>query len=199
MQIKVYGKTADELKQILYNWALLPPESRGQILPETTDTYIYNTTAPVETSLGFEGYGILWWQLDGYKRTTFHVYDNVGVPIYNDSILHIEDKTVNLKDYPKLNCRKGINTYGYILMLNNSNEYTSKATNTKYKDEINRTIKVEVGEENDVYIGKRPEFILAINNDNTNNNNITKTENIPKGNYYIIACGGRRIFCLYTC
>lgn len=196
---KAEGKTADELKQILYNWASKPSGSGGQILPGTKDTYIYNTTAPVEKGLGFEGYGILWWQLDGYERTTFHVYDKVGVPIYKNITLHIGDSKVNLENYFKLNCIKGYNTYGYILMLNNSNEYTSKATNSNYTEDAGREITVDIGNENDVYIGKRPEFILAINNNNNNNKNITRTENIPAGDYYIIACGGRRLFCLYTC
>lgn len=194
-----YKKSAEELKKQLYSWASIPSGSGGLMLTGTENTYIYNTTAPVETGLGFEGYGILWWQLEGYGRTTFHVYDNVGVPIYKDITLHIGDSTVNLENYSKLNCSRGIETYGYILMLNKSNEYKSKATNSKYIDDANQEIKVNIGHENDVYIGKRPEFILAINNNNTNNNNITRTENIPAGDYYIIACGGRRLFRSYTC
>lgn len=192
---KATGFPEDKLKKQLYKWfnSLTIPEG------EEKGTYIYNTTAPVETSLGFDGYGILWWQLEGYGRTTFHVYDNVGVPIYKDITLHIGDSTVNLENYSKLNCSRGIETYGYILMLNKSNEYKSKAKNSKYIDDANQEIKVNIGHENDVYIGKRPEFILAINNNNTNNNNITRTENIPAGDYYIIACGGRRLFRSYTC
>lgn len=179
------------MKSKLYNW------SNSLTKPEERNTYIYNTTAPVETNLGFEGYGILWWQLEGYGRTTFHVYDNVGVPIYPPT-LYINEVSQNLTEYKESKCNvKGttITTYGYILMLNKSKEYKAyaKAESYEFKEEYKQSVKI--GEENDLYVGERPRFIFAKKNDNNNSNNgYTGTiSDIPEGEYYVIAVGGGRV------
>lgn len=189
------GLSDADLKKQLYKWASKPSGSGGQILPGK-DTYIYNTTAPLETNLGFEGYGILWWQLDGYERTTFHVYDNVGVPIYSP-ILYIDEFSQDLTNYTDNDCYvlgNKISTYGYILMLNKSKEYNicyAKAATYEFKESYKQ--KVKIGEENDLDVGERPEFIFAKNNDNKNSNRGYEgtTPDIPEEEYYVIAVGGR--------
>lgn len=183
------GLSDADLKKQLYKWASKPSGSGGQILPGK-DTYIYNTTAPVETSLGFEGYGILWWQLDGYERTTFHVFDDVGVPIYAPT-LYINGSSVYLDEDEYYCGKQYITTYGYLLMLNTKNTYKAKATADSYTEETEQEINVAVGdEENHVKVGRRPEFILAINSNDDNGKTVKSNMTIPTGNYYIIASGG---------
>lgn len=180
----------------------------------TTDTYIYNTTAPVETALGYEGYGILWWQLpESYQRTTFHIQDDVGAPIYPPT-LYLSGNGVALND-KNLECNKKANgstiskynTYGYVLMLDSNNQYNCYGTASNYpaKDRNGNLLpdnlvvptkvspmKVQVGKVNHVYIGKRPEFIFAKANNNNNSLSNYQGDNllIPKGDYYVIAVGG---------
>ena len=182
-------KNGNDLKKELYNWATKASSSGGQLVPGTTNTYIYNTTAPVETTLGYEGYGILWWQLQGYGRTTFHIYDNVGVPLYPPT-LYINSASKYLENDEYYCNKRNITTYGYILMLKEGGSYTAKASQSNYVEETNRTISVVVGQENDVYLGKRPEFILGINSEDNNGSTIKQNLTIPNGNYYIIASGG---------
>lgn len=158
---KATGKTADELKQILYNWASKPSGSGGLILPGTTDTYIYNTTAPVETSLGFEGYGILWWQLKDYNNVEFYIgsYYTIGgkesfkeIENEHSTTLKIAGKSVTIDDNNKktfneegINC----NFHNWKMMIK-SGKYNlevsatdyGKATKNEY--EINDTSKNKI-------------------------------------------------------
>ena len=186
----------DELAFVkqLYSWA----ESNNHKVPadhNNSEPYIYNTTAPIEDKLGFKGYGILWWELQGYGRTTFHVVDDVGVPIYPPT-LYINDieKYLDTENYRNYSCNEygnNITTYGYILMLDNSKTYKFYATAEKYKDrEPEKT--VNIGEVNHISVGKRPEFIFAkANNNNNTNSGYTGTiQEIPQGEYYVIAKGG---------
>lgn len=48
---------SNNLKKQLYNWANSGPMVSGK--------YIYNTIAPLDTSKGFDGFGVLYWEKDG--------------------------------------------------------------------------------------------------------------------------------------
>lgn len=176
----------------LYKWA----ESNSHKVPAShnpSQPYIYNTIDPLEDHKGYFGYGVLWWELEGYGRTTFHVYDNVGAPIYNPIELYINGIFKELDGKTYYCNRIGEQTHGYIVMLKYSNAYTAYAYHKNYKEEIKQTKNVTVGAENDIYIGKRPEFIFARANDNNNSNSgYNQSMDIPTGDYYIIASGGGR-------
>lgn len=170
----------------------------GLFVPSGSDAgkYVYNTTAPVKTNygLGFEGYGVLWWQIDGYKRTTFHVYDSQGCPI-NEPTLYIDGCGVKLDvaNYRKYNCNKNgvtFNTYGYIVMLENKN-HTCNATAINYTNPDGPK-SVKLNQENDVYLGLRPEFIFGKKNNIVGRNHTSVIPDIPQGEYYVIATGGGR-------
>lgn len=69
--------------------------------------YAFCTTSPVEESLGFKGYGILWWQLENYYRKTFYVgayYTKDGTRKYktinggHEVTLNIGSKNIGLDD-----------------------------------------------------------------------------------------------------
>lgn len=186
-----------DLKKQLYNWATKPSGEGGLRVPageEDKEKYIYNTIAPVEKDKGYYGYGVLWWQIDKYKRTTFHVYDSQGCPI-NEPTLYIDGCGVKLDvdNDRKYNCKKNgvtFNTYGYIVMLENI-DHTCNATAINYTNPDGPKY-VKLNQENDVYLGTRPEFIFAKKN-NTIGSNIKGTiAGITQGEYYVIATGGGR-------
>ncbi len=202
------------MKLLLYKWATKDDGEGGVIIKEGNDVenYIYTTTNPIETDKGYDGYGILWWQLENYGRTAIHVKDNVGCPVYEPIRLNINSFEINLDKFEKFEqkCENiDSSTYGYTLMLNKSKEYTCTAENSNYKEETKRITSITIGKDakkageghNDVYIGKRPEFILAIHNENKNKygNKMEKNNvNIPNGYYYVIACGGRWLCSKYS-
>ena len=61
----------DNLKRKLYEWAdsLIVPEGERD-----AGEFIYNTIAPVETGKGYEGYGVLWWEIENYTRLTSNMF-----------------------------------------------------------------------------------------------------------------------------
>lgn len=165
----------NELKNVLYNWAAQPLGLGG--IANDQGGWAFHTVTPKETGLGFKGFGVLWWQLLGengeelYKRTIFHVYDNKGAPIYHPIRLYIDSSYIDLNGsnpyYLYCNNRR-ITTDGHIMSLSTTESHTAKATNSHYTEEAGTVYNVVVGGENDIYIGKRPVFILAIENNNTN-------------------------------
>ena len=58
--------SSGDMKQQLYRWA----DSSLKIEPN----YVYNTITPLETDKGYEGYGVLWWQLENYARLTSNMF-----------------------------------------------------------------------------------------------------------------------------
>ena len=63
-----YGNAMNdnELKQQLYNWA-------NSLSEPDAGEFMYNTVAPVENSRGYEGYGVLWWEIEGYNKAEFYI------------------------------------------------------------------------------------------------------------------------------
>ena len=58
--------TSQEMKKQLYKWA----DSSLKI----ESNYVYNTITPLETDKGYEGYGVLWWQIENYARLTSNMF-----------------------------------------------------------------------------------------------------------------------------
>lgn len=66
----VHKMSEEELKRQLYIWASNDAGNGGLFI---NDNYIYNTITPLETNKGYEGYGVLWWELESYNRTEFYI------------------------------------------------------------------------------------------------------------------------------
>lgn len=58
--------SSQDMKKQLYKWA----DSSLKI----ESNYVYNTITPLETDKGYEGYGVLWWQLENYARLTSNMF-----------------------------------------------------------------------------------------------------------------------------
>lgn len=122
-----------------------------KLIPDSA--YIFNTTAPVETELGYQGYGILWWQLNDYVKLTSDMfmcsreegkedsYINFPNANYNQTI-HINDTNINFKNVGFDSCRivsafeqpvKSSGCYRWIMMIKKGT-YTIKGT-TDFSDE----------------------------------------------------------------
>lgn len=67
------GKSENDLKEILYNWAsnLRVPDTEESSI---ANRLVYNTVAPLEKDKGYEGYGVLWWQLEDYISLTTNMF-----------------------------------------------------------------------------------------------------------------------------
>lgn len=133
-QYQPLGETA--FKEKLYNWA----STSGVTVPSGENDagkYIYNTVAPLQTNLGYKGYGILWWQIQDYVKLTSNIfmcsredgkqdtYINFPNAAYNQTI-HINGKTINFRNVGFNSCRitKGFNQpvkssgcYRWIMMV----------------------------------------------------------------------------------
>lgn len=190
------GLSNEALIDKLYNWATKASGAGGLFVPPgETDAgkYIYNTIAPVEKHLGYYGYGVLWWQLEGYGKATFHIHDDVGRPINIPTLkINSTDPVVLNRDaYKSYNCPRWGNTYGYVMMLREG-DYSATASAEGYVQEtgIPTTFSIikNAQREVDVYVGKRPEFIFARFSGSGN------IEEVPEGNYYVIAVGGGRLW-----
>lgn len=176
-------ETEGSMKNRLYSWASKPSGSGGLILPETTDTYIYNTTAPVETDKGYKGYGILWWQLNDYVKLTSDMfmcsrkegkedsYINFPNANYNQTI-HINNSSINFKNVGFNSCRiesgfeqpvKSSGCYRWIMMIQKGT-YTIKGT-TDFSQKsilfVNNRKQVPEGEEYSVNIQNNTQLHIA--------------------------------------
>ena len=58
--------SSQDMKKQLYKWA----DSSLKI----ESNYVYNTITPLETDKGYEGYGVLWWQLEDYISLTTNMF-----------------------------------------------------------------------------------------------------------------------------
>lgn len=130
-----------------------------ELIPDSA--YIFNTTAPVETGLGYQGYGILWWQLNDYNNVEFYIgsYYTIGgkesfkeIENEHSTTLKIAGKSVTIDDNNKktfneegINC----NFHNWKMMIK-SGKYNlevsatdyGKATKNEY--EINDTSKNKI-------------------------------------------------------
>lgn len=135
-----------DLKQQLYNWAdsLKVPEGE-----QDAGKFIYNTIAPVENSRGYEGFGVLWWELeDSYSRIETYVcsgYANNGITKYlpirdtfNTTLIlkngdkidkQVLDDKKNRKEYEKHNNAK---YHCWVMMIKNGTTYDIGATANNY-------------------------------------------------------------------
>ena len=192
----------NDLKKHLYNWAnavTVKPE-----YGEDAGKYVFNTTAPVETGYGFNGYGALWWELEPwwdtsvkYLRSIIHVYDNIGSPIYpptlyinNNSNSVLLDSSYRKEGNPYYCSEIDTETHTYILMLNKNQEYQAWAKHSSYKEETDTKTIIKPNNYNaeyDVYIGRRPIFLIAVE---TSDTTWKKTTTVPPGDYYVIATAG---------
>lgn len=184
----------------LYRWAT--PGARNGGLASGS-TYIYNTISPVEKDKGYNGYGVLFWELEGYYRQKFQIYDNKGPVIYDPARLNIDGKTVDIyldKDlndnlysqnhtfngtrFSALNGRT-FKLHTYVLMLKQGS-YKCKAEVSHYKDPEEKIVNVNSNDQTTLlYAGDRPEFIIAIRQEFGE-----RTRTVPAGKYYVIASGG---------
>ena len=119
----MYKKENNELKEILYNWAT-KPKGNGGLFNSNGNTRTYETIAPVETDKGFEGFGVLWWEIPNYGRL------NIYMLICN---------TVNdSKTYQKF----ANNAYGQRFIINNKEYYFNELPfETNTSKNINSPIK----------------------------------------------------------
>lgn len=67
----IHKMSEEELKKQLYIWASNDAGKGGLFI---NDNYMYNTITPLETDKGYEGYGVLWWQLEDYIRLTTNMF-----------------------------------------------------------------------------------------------------------------------------
>ena len=194
------GLNNQDLVTQLYRWAT--PGARNGGLASGS-TYIYNTISPVEKDKGYNGYGVLFWELEGYYRQKFQIYDNKGPVIYDPARLNIDGKTVDIyldKDlndnlysqnhtfngtrFSALNGRT-FKLHTYVLMLKQGS-YKCKAEVSHYKDPEEKIVNVNSNDQTTLlYAGDRPEFIIAIRQEFGE-----RTRTVPAGKYYVIASGG---------
>lgn len=109
-----YGKAISdiELKKQLYNWAdrLKVPDGESD-----SGKFIYNTITPVETGKGYEGYGVLWWEIEDYVKLNINMFMCVideeentktytGIPLFSTNTYKpkviLNDKEVNFDSLP---------------------------------------------------------------------------------------------------
>lgn len=78
-------------------------------------------------------------------------------------------------------------------MIKNGTNYNCSASADGYKNPESPK-RVTIGGENDIFIGIRPEFIFAKQNNTLGSNShyTNKIPDIPQGEYYVIATGGGR-------
>lgn len=132
-----------DLKNKLYNWATSGSKVTGE--PWDNNKYIYNTISPLESGKGFEGYGVLWWEIDGYVKLEAYVCSGYETPagvkkyvkIRNDhnTTFEVGGKKVTLDD--SLNIKRfsegsiNLDTHCWIMMISKGN-YNFKAYATNY-------------------------------------------------------------------
>lgn len=176
-----------KLRYQLYNWAT-KNSAEGGLFKDSN--YVYYTTCPVKIDIGYNGFGVLYWQLEdqGYFRRTIYVCDNKGKAIYEPK-LHIGGNDVQLYDenntvtYNGTNISyKGKDIHGYTLVLNSN--YDCYATATDYSESNHENSSTDGILLN---LGVRPSFIYA-----RDKSSDEYTISIPEGNYYVIMAGGRR-------
>lgn len=189
------GYSPQEMKEQLYKWSISESGSPAYVstADATSGTFAYNTIGPVETDKGYEGYGVLWWELEGYSKQTFYIYDSQGPAIY-DPTLNINGNTVELPLGGHYYNMGGKDYHAYRVMLRVGNTYDCSATDSGgfYTDGETTTIAVTEEEKIiPVYIGTRGNFVLAVEN-NTADSTINGYTYIPQGTYYIIMTGGGR-------
>ena len=190
------GYSRTSMKDELYKWASGTSygQTAGAVFVNNTsdapyETIVYSTIAPVETNKGYEGYGVLWWELEGYSKQTFYVYDNQGVAIYPPT-LHIEDGTITLPIQNYYYNKDGENYHAYQIMLKIGKEYQCRATNINYTGGTTENIAVTAEEKIiPINIGSRANFVFA-RECNTANGSDSGQIYIPEGEYYIIMAGG---------
>ena len=105
-----YGNAMNdnELKQQLYNWA-------NSLSEPDAGEFMYNTVAPVENSKGYEGYGVLWWEIEDYVKLNINMFMCVideeentktytGIPLFSTNTYKpkviLNDKEVNFDSLP---------------------------------------------------------------------------------------------------
>lgn len=144
------GKTRDELKNELYIWT-----TDDVCVDDENSPYfgnlIYNPTAPLETGKGYEGYGVLWWEILDYQRLETNMflcaksenddlvsYRNFRNTAFEQKIYLTDSTSINYDELNFLNCRipeEKVGTspvgsisdgcYRYIMMVPKG-EYTIK-------------------------------------------------------------------------
>ena len=142
-----YNKySSNDMKKQLYNWAdsLIVPEGERD-----AGKFIYNTIAPVETDKGYEGYGVLWWEIEDYVKleTFIGVGDNEeqATKVIDDSntTLTIGGKSVKLHD--EYNIRKyknKLDLHCWICYVKKDVELKAKASADYYDDSNEETISI---------------------------------------------------------
>lgn len=142
----IHKVSADELKRQLYIWASNDAGKGGLFI---NDNYMYNTINPLETDKGYEGYGVLWWELENsYSRIetyicSGYVYNGLSeyLPIRdtfntkfilkngdNEYIKLLDDKK-NRKEYEDHDNAK---YHCWVMMIKNGTTYDIGATAYKY-------------------------------------------------------------------
>ena len=138
--------SSGDMKQQLYRWAdsLKVPEGE-----QDAGKFIYNTIAPVETDKGYEGYGVLWWEIEDYVKleTFIGVGDNEeqATKVIDDSntTLTIGGKSVKLHD--EYNIRKyknKLDLHCWICYVKKDVELKAKASADYYDDSNEETISI---------------------------------------------------------
>lgn len=135
---KNQGKnTAEELKKSLYEYAnknTIPGRTDKMNPDQEVDIFInyyaenfptnvgknyYNTIAPLEeTEKGYEGYGVLWWELENYAKLKVYICSsNMKIPDGQDVKMTINEKSVNISDSNLGRYINGEEYHNWIMMI----------------------------------------------------------------------------------
>lgn len=114
---KAEGKSESDLKQILYNWAsnLWVPAAEE---PSIANKLIYNTISPLETDKGYDGYGVLWWELKNYAKLKVYICSaKIKIPDGQNVEMTINGKSVNISDRNLGIYTNGEEYHNWVMMI----------------------------------------------------------------------------------
>lgn len=130
--IEYKGLNSDELKKQLYIFANNVKDNDDL----TNNEYVYSTIAPLEEDKGYYGYGILWWELEGYVRLESYIcssYNSSTGIVYekirsgHNTTFKIGEKSqvlddkINIKNFA--NDRFSCDVHSWIMMIKKGSYY----------------------------------------------------------------------------
>lgn len=189
----------NEMKEKLYSKAA---DTYGPKVPDDepwdNSKYIYNTIVPLDNTKGYQGYGVLWWEIGGYVRLEAYVCSGYETPagvkkyvkIRNDhnTTFEVGGKRVILDDSfnTKRYSNGGINldTHCWIMMIN-TGTHNFKAYAIDYGEAIDSGKNISRNTKLFALLRTGSDSaVLGKNGAVSYNWNVTETRNVPTRRTY---------------